>query len=140
MMLVLTALAVATRLPSAVCRVPATAILSLNCMILGPKRSGLLVNLTSPTQESAQEQPEGNTLMANDFAGLTDQQLLEARRSYQELLKRARQAIDNFDQAPLPTNQLARDKLLESHNKLWEATEAALTELDELARLRVSDV
>lgn len=78
--------------------------------------------------------------MANDFAGLTDQQLLEARRSYQELLKRARQAIDNFDQAPLPTNQLARDKLLESHNKLWEATEAALTELDELARLRVSDV
>ncbi|MER8959469.1 hypothetical protein [Mesorhizobium sp. M0701] len=78
--------------------------------------------------------------MPNDFAGLTNAELEQARQSHREMLDRIRDAIDNFDKVPLPTNRLARDNLIQSHNKLREATETALVELEELARLRISDV
>ncbi|MER8511688.1 hypothetical protein NKH47_01860 [Mesorhizobium sp. M1060] len=77
--------------------------------------------------------------MADDFAGMTDQELLQARTSYEQTLKTIKDAIDNFDKAPLPANRLARDKLKESHNRMWEKTESGLAELEELVRLRATE-
>jgi hypothetical protein len=74
--------------------------------------------------------------MAVDLTGLTDDELAEARDSYSRILQRVRKAIDTFADNPLPKDPLARDKLLESHNKLWHSTENALREIDELAYQR----
>lgn len=74
--------------------------------------------------------------MPIDYVGLTDDDLAKARASTRELLDKVRRAIDTFPTTPLPAGELARDKLLESHNKVWHAAEEALLAIDQLAYAR----